>query len=443
MGNKCSCINFLVNNKESNLANKQQGLNNNKSSRNNSNNFKEIIKSDYNLKNSESTNKDSLQRNNINININNINKIINNYDNNNKGNNTKSNLKKKNTIYLKTLIVSFIKGYILRKKFNNYLKEELRKHGKDLYEQYLKITTNKKPTQILENTNNDTQISKYLATSWTEFYEEDPTKEINSKISKTKKYSNGIIFKYKSNNFHSVNISECLDCAKYCYRGEVDLYTNKKCGKGEIIYSDGSRARGTFYNDEFNGWNTLIDVEGIIFVGLFDKLGLNGKGLRYNTEANHIYRGDFLNSLRHGYGTDCTNNSKYEGEFRKDKKCGKGKIKFESGDTYEGDFNDNKFNGYGHYKWFKNGHEYKGNYLNGKFHGEGFYQWEENEYYNGEYVNGVKEGEGEISYSDGKKFFVNFTNGKPNGIGVFQDKDGNRCEVEFINGKLNKKYKKK
>ena len=459
MGNKCTCLNNLLNNIDYNLSHRtSQKMLDNKSSPIEANSYlKESIKSTYNLKKTESNNKNSSnlnskntsdyigQRSNINININNINKIINNYDNNynsrSKSNIFKNKRNVKDEKYKETLIASFMKGYIFRKKYKNHLKEELKKYGKDLYEQYLKITKNEKVSQILNS--NNPQITKYLSTNWDEFYSENPKKEIISKIKDIKKYSNGLIFKYKNKDFKSENIMECLASAKYCYIGEVELFTNKKCGKGEIIYSNGAREKGTYYNDEFNGWNTYIDKEGILYVGLFNKLGLNGKGLRYNKEINHIYKGDFLNGLRHGIGKDYRNNSKYEGDFRKDKKCGKGKIVFDSGDIYEGEFNDNKFNGYGHYIWFKNGHEYKGNYLNGKFHGEGFYRWGKNEYYNGEYVNGVKEGEGEISYADGKKFFVNFTNGKPNGIGMFQDQDGNRCEVEFINGKINKKYNKK
>ena len=449
MGNKCTCINNLINNNDCNLSNRpSHQIIENKSPPNIDNKYLSgENKSDYNLnktdRNQKNLSMDNEQTSNINININNINKIINNFDNTYSNNNDKSNTQKiKNDNYKKILIISCMKGYILRQKYKNYLKAELIKQGNDLYEEYLKITKNEKVSQILLN-KKDPQISKYLSTNWDEFYSEDPTKEIKSKISTYKKYSKGLIFKYKTKNFQSTNIKECLNSAKYCYTGEVELYTNKKCGTGQTIYSNGAIEKGTYFNNEFNGWNILVDEQGVLYVGLFNKMGLNGKGLRYNKEINHIYRGDFLNGLRHGVGKDYRDNSKYEGEFRKDKKCGKGKIVFDSGDKYEGEFNDNKFNGYGHYIWFKNGHEYKGNYLNGKFHGEGCYRWGKNEYYNGEYVNGVKEGEGEISYADGKKFFVNFTNGKPNGIGMFQDQDGNRCEVEFINGKINKKYKKK
>ena len=462
MGNSCTCFNNILNNMDYNLSYKPaKKIIENRSYNIEGNSYlKESISSNYNfqktkkiLKNDNYYNLGNIndnefsQRRNINININNINKIINNYDNN-YSKNKKQNYRYKNNIYSnnenykKSLIISHFKGFILRRKYKNYLKEELIKQGKDLYEQYLKITKNEKVLRILEDKDN-VHISRYLTTNWDEFYSEDPTKDINSKINNSKKYSKGLIFNYKDKNFISINIIECLGSAKSCYIGEVDLYTNKKCGYGKTIYSNGAIEKGTYYNNNFVGWNHFINNEGILYVGFFNKFGLNGKGLRYNKEINHIYKGDFINNLRQGIGKDYRNNAKYEGEFKKDKKSGKGKIIFESGDIYEGEFNDNKFNGYGHYIWAKNGHEYKGNYLNGKFHGEGLYKWGENEYYKGEYVNGIKEGEGEISYADGKKFFVNFTNGKPNGIGIFQDKDGKRCEVEFINGKINKKYKKK
>ena len=469
MGNTCSCLNNLIsNNNQCDLSNKGMTEQKNEGTIENptNKNIYESLKDNYNLKDdslrqlkgtlnnniiknnsNRNTNLSTSHLSNINININNINKIINNYDNNyNKKESI--NIVKKNISIINdpknvniNIIIKIFKGYIFRKKYEKYLKEELINFGNTLYSEYIKLTKNEKVSNILSS--KDPNIINYLNTSWSEFYTQDPTKEIITKISSTKKYPKKVIlFKYKSPSFNSNDIKMCLSSAKSCYIGEVNLYNSHKCGFGKTIYINGSLEEVTYLENEFKGWNKFIDNTGIIYVGLFNKFGLNGKGLRFNQEINHIYKGDFLNGLRHGKGKDYRDKIKYEGDFIKDKKCGKGKILFESGDTYEGEFNDNKFNGYGHYIWAKNKNEYKGNYLNGKFHGEGVYKWGENEYYNGEYVNGIKEGEGELSFKDGKKFFVNFTKGKPNGIGTFQDQDGNRCEVEFINGKINKKYKR-
>ena len=464
MGNNCPCINKFISTNEYNLSHTNiQQKDKDDINETNIKNISDISKerykynetpvknykvnsndNTYNNNSNKNTNQDSAQLNNISININNINKIINNF----KAKPEKKNVMKiqfetPNEIKILNInkINKIIRGYLLRKKYKKSLKEQLIKQGNILYNEYIKMTKNEKVTEILET--KDQNILSYMNCSWTEFYSSDPTQEIQSQISSIKKYPKKVIlFKYKSSSYDQNNINECVNSAKSCYFGSVDLYRGDRWGEGKTIYPNGSIEEGTYLQNDFVGWNKFIDSQGIIYVGLFNKNGLNGKGLRYNKEINHIYKGDFMNGLRHGIGKDYRDKIKYEGEFRKDKKCGKGKIWFESGDTYEGEFNDNKFNGYGHYIWAKNKQEYKGNYINGKYHGEGFYKWGENEYYNGEYVNGIKEGEGELSFKDGKKFFVNFTNGKPNGIGIFQDPDGNRCEVEFINGKINKNYKR-
>ena len=429
MGNHCNCFNNMINNIDANLSNqsKSQKILNNRQSNNSVNtNLPDSINSNSVKKNLFHLKK---SKNNSNIKLVNIN--INAKQNNHQ---PKKNLSEKKII----LISSNIKGFLLRKKYKKYLREELTNYSIELYKEYLKKTKNQKVSEILNSS--DPQIIKYLNTPWTDFYPENPTIETIKKIKNTKKYPGGLIFKYNTQNFNFSNISECIKSAEYCYKGEVNLYNNKKCGNGEIIFADGGKKEGTFFNDNFEGWNKYIDNEGILFVGLFKNGLLNGKGLKFSKDINHIYMGDFINNLRNGFGKDYRNAYKYEGMFNNDKKCGKGKIEFENGDTYEGDFKDNKFNGYGNFKWKKNGHEYKGNYLDGKFHGFGYYKLGGKEYYKGEYKNGIKDGKGEICKADGTKFYAVFKNGKPDGIGTFEDKDGMTCQVEFVQGKLNKKF---
>ena len=340
-------------------------------------------------------------------------------------------------IFKSTLINSSVRGYLLRKKYKDNLKTDLMDFANELYFNYIDNIKNSKVAEILlyKEEKNNNRIKKYLSTSWTEFYDNDPTLEIKQKINKKKRYINNLIFKYKDKNFHSENINECINNAIYCYKGSIELINNKKCGPGELLFSDGSQKNGCFYDDNFVGWNNFIDKNGTIYVGLFINDKLNGKGLQYMHENEHIYRGDFVNGLRHGFGKDFRKNVRYEGEFLNDKKCGKGQIMFSSGDEYKGEFKDNLFNGYGRYKW-KNGDEYIGYYLNGKYHGEGLHKWGNNEYYKGQFINGVKEGRGEIGFNGGKKIIVNFVKGKPHGIGIYYDDLGNQYNVEFDNGKI-------
>jgi hypothetical protein len=210
MGNNCPCVNKFVSNKEYNLShnNTQQAekeddiddtnnfnidnenfKNTETPIKNTKTNFNENI---YNNNSSRNTNQDSTHLNNINININNINRIINNYQ-------TKSD--KKNDMLINPLQIDFsnekkisninkinkiTRGYLLRKKYNKTLKAQLIKHGNDLYNEYIKLTKNKKVTEILES--KDPNILSYMNCSWTEFYSSDPTKEIQSQISSIKKY---------------------------------------------------------------------------------------------------------------------------------------------------------------------------------------------------------------------------------------------------------------
>ena len=201
------------------------------------------------------------------------------------------------------------------------------------------------------------------------------------------------------NKLERYNISNGVDIFSNMYIDIEDIYTSKKYGYGELIYIDGSQKIGTFFNNEFIGWNTYIDSEGVLYVGYFREDKLTGKGLKYILDKDCIYKGDFINFKRHGNGKYYSNSSKYEGQFICDKKHGHGKIELKTGDVYIGEFKNNTISGFGQYIWKNGKHEYKGNFQNGKFHGEGFYKWEDNQYFKGNYNNGIKEGKGEIGYN--------------------------------------------
>ena len=385
-------------------------------------NNKSIINPNNSLNTSSNINNSFLRYNNFNnFNSFNINNYLNNIDKTNIINNKIS------------MLNSIIKGYLFRKKFKEYLKTELMDYTNELYFHFIEKSKNKKFSKKLKP-----EISKklleYRRTDFSEFYQEDPNKEINKKLHKMKTYVNGMIFEYPDKSFYSDNIDICIKNALSCYKGSIDIYTSKKFGYGEFIYADGSQKIGTFFNDEFIGWNTYIDREGVLYVGLFIENKLNGKGLKYNLDKDCLYKGDFLNFKRHGNGKYWKNSSTYEGQFNNDKKHGQGKITFETGDVYIGEFKNNTINGFGQYIWKNGKHIYKGNFLNGKFHGEGLYKWEDNEYFKGTYCNGVKEGKGEIGYNNGKKCYVNFKKGKPDGKGILIDENKNKIEVEFVDG---------
>ena len=351
-------------------------------------------------------------------------------------------LKKKTTLTSEdiTKLNNIIRGYLFRKKFlNGNLKKELEEFNENLILKFIEKAKNEKIEKIIKENSN------LLSSSWNDFYQEDPIQDINTEISKIKKYEKGIKITYINNNIPTTDsIEEIIENIESIYKGEINIITGEKFGNGEELNKNGSKIIGTFYKNSPYGWNKYINENGIIYIGLFKNGKLNGKGIKYLKNENNIpiiYKGDFIDGLKNGEGIEENENGKYEGHFENDKKNGKGKYYFNTGDFYEGDFNDNLFNGKGHFKWNKNGNEYIGEYTNGIMNGEGLYKWNDKQYYKGQYKNGIKEGKGEIKYADGKKFICEFKNGKPNGIGIFVDPKGNEKEVEFVDGKINKNFK--
>ena len=316
-----------------------------------------------------------------------------------------------------------IKGFLFRKKFNQYLKTQLLDKTSDLYFEFIILAKNFKSSKIISSKNE--KIQKFLKQSYENFYKKDPSQLIKDKINKIKKYPNGLIFTYKS-----------PDVIESCYKGSVDIITNKKNGYGELINIDGSQYIGLFYNNEFNGWNTYITPLGIIYIGLFINNHLNGKGYCYNPEKEYVYKGDFKYTKKEGFGEEFYLGNKYKGEFKDDKKCGNGEMVLNNNDIYQGYFLDDNFNGKGKYIWNNIKKEYEGNFVDGKIHGNGLLKWGNNMYYKGEFNNGIKEGKGEFGYINGNKFFFNFKMGIPNGKGYMRDIHNILYDVVYSQGKI-------
>ena len=172
----------------------------------------------------------------------------------------------------------------------------------------------------------------------------------NKKINNSK-YKNDHYYKIDENNkSHLKQISTedqidyLIENIKNFYDGETDAIDHKiKNGFGVLLQSNGEKKVGTWNYNKFEGWNYYIDINGTLYIGFFINNKLNGKGEKYNLD-DEIYEGDFLDNLEDGFGKEINNMFEYEGEFKKGKKEGKGKIIYkQNGDWYEGDFSNNNF----------------------------------------------------------------------------------------------------
>ena len=77
-----------------------------------------------------------------------------------------------------------------------------------------------------------------------------------------------------------------------------------------------------------------------------------------------------------------------------------GKITFDDGSTYVGEFSDNRFSGQGTYT-FSDGENYVGEWKDGKNNGQGTYTFASGAKFVGEFRNDIKNGQGTYTYADG------------------------------------------
>ena len=105
-------------------------------------------------------------------------------------------------------------------------------------------------------------------------------------------------------------------------------------------------------------------------------------------ENGNYYIGQFKNDLANGKGIVYDKNGSiiYKGDFINDKREGNGKIFDKDGNYYIGHFKDDLANGKG-IVYYKNGNiMYEGDFLNGKKEGNGKYNYEDGNYYIGQYL---------------------------------------------------------
>jgi hypothetical protein len=87
------------------------------------------------------------------------------------------------------------------------------------------------------------------------------------------------------------------------YIGEWNPEDNTKCGRGKIIYKDGSLFEGMFARDKPNGQGRLIKDDGETYIGEWKDGMYNGEGTLIGINGSK-YEGKFLNDRFHGWGRE-------------------------------------------------------------------------------------------------------------------------------------------
>ncbi|KAG1359234.1 putative phosphatidylinositol 4-phosphate 5-kinase 5 [Cocos nucifera] len=117
------------------------------------------------------------------------------------------------------------------------------------------------------------------------------------------------------------------------------------------------------------------------------------------------------------------NGDTYEGECRGGKCSGSGVYHYRMSGKYEGDWVDEKYDGYGVETWSR-GSRYMGQYRQGLRHGFGVYRFYTGDVYAGEWFNGQSHGYGVHTCEDGSRYVGEFKLGVKHGLGHYHFRQG-------------------
>ena len=287
---------------------------------------------------------------------------------------------------------------------------------------------------------------------------------------------------------YNKNLQKRLDISLLNYKflsGRYIIYEEKEKAKGreykgfdgkllfEGEYYKGAKKKGIEYYDFYLHETLIFEVEYKNHKTWNGKLYLSRNIIYYEIKEGKIYLNEkfcdekdlkllleyldeYKNTIKEDYYSDNDDDglSKYEGEYSKGYKHGKGKYYFCDKLIFEGEYlYDHRLRGKG---YFDNGNiEYEGEYLYGKkYNGKGY---DENgnliyklingngkvkEYkaqclaFDGEYLNGLRNGKGK-EYKDNNLIFEGeYLNGeRRNGKGKEYDDNNLIFEGEYLNGK--------
>ena len=162
---------------------------------------------------------------------------------------------------------------------------------------------------------------------------------------------------------------------------------------------------------------------------VIDKYSTNEKVYKYNN--GDLYKGEFVNGKRQGFGICLfSNKEKYEGIWKDDLMHSIGKYTYNNGCTYSGDFRNGVAEGIGTYT-YKNNDIYKGHFLNNKKEGKGVLYYKDGSKYIGMWKDNLKCGNGKLIKSNGDIYIGEFSNDKINGKGEYIYSNGDKYTGEF------------
>jgi hypothetical protein len=161
-----------------------------------------------------------------------------------------------------------------------------------------------------------------------------------------------------------------------------------------------------------------------------------GKGKYSSSSSGVVYEGGYKDGKRHGQGHYVfATGAKVEGTFQRGVLV-HGEYSFPNGDSYVGDFKDDKFDGQGEWTG-SNGDRYKGAWKAGMRHGQGEAELKQGDSYVGEFLHDAIHGLGKYRFANGDLFNGQFSQGFIHGLGEYTFQASGKVLLgEFAQGKL-------
>ena len=218
-----------------------------------------------------------------------------------------------------------------------------------------------------------------------------------------------------------------------------------------IIFPNGTKYTGTIKNNEITGEGEYIFSNGSSYHGQVLNGLRDGKGV-FESNEGIIYDGEWKKGLKHGKGKIIQGNMEMEGEWKEGVICGKCRIKWKSGNLFDGELIDNKLNGNGYMIWNDKNEKYTGRWENNLQNGLGIHIWYDNKLSNhkffrdryvGQWKEGKRDGYGKFFYSNGSTYEGYWRNDKKEGFGILSFQDRTKILGTFKNDILEKNLQEK
>ena len=225
--------------------------------------------------------------------------------------------------------------------------------------------------------------------------------------------------------------------------GATTTTTQPRADSGEIN-PDLIKINYVIYEGEMtdgvrHGQGVCLYNNNTLYEGQWKKNKEHGVGKLMSADRKRvIYEGTWEKGRMHGQGTyyyyleqsDGTfiENGRYAGHFRRGAREGMGIYTLPCGSIYDGEFHDNIQNGYGIFR-FTDGSIYEGAWKDGKRHGNtGILVASDGFRYEGQWVNNSMEGRGVATYPKGQVYDGTWVAGKREGRGTIRFTNGAVCE---------------